>query len=149
MEEEEISFFRRRLCLLSAIYTIGVILMELTGYGRLAGLLLSGLLLVTALAVLGKLQQFCALMLVLFISTGSISIAYEAEPESGKELVIVTDCSQSMQDTDKEYIVFDFIKSLYAVLPRDYQIGMIAFNNEICAEVPLGSSYAEAAECLR
>ncbi len=149
LEEEEISFFRRRLCLLSAIYTIGVILMELTGYGRLAGLLLSGLLLVTALAVLGKLQQFCALMLVLFISTGSIFIAYEAEPESGKELVIVTDCSQSMQDTDKEYIVFDFIKSLYAVLPRDYQIGMIAFNNEICAEVPLGSSYAEAAECLR
>ena len=54
-----------------------------------------------------------------------------------------------MQDTDKEYIVFDFIKSLYAVLPRDYQIGMIAFNNEICAEVPLGSSYAEAAECLQ
>lgn len=149
LEEEEISFFRRRLWLLSAIYTIGVILMELTGYGRLAGLLLSGLLLVTALAVLGKLQQFCALMLVLFISTGSISIAYEAKPESGKELVIVTDCSQSMQDTDKEYIVFDFIKSLYAVLPRDYQIGMIAFNNEICAEVPLGSSYAEAAECLQ
>lgn len=87
--------------------------------------------------------------IVLFISISSVSFAQEAAPESRKELVIVTDCSQSMQDADKEYIVFDFIKSLYAVLPRDYQIGIVAFNNEICAEVPLGSSYSDAAECLQ
>lgn len=59
LEEEEISFFRRRLCLLSALFSISVFLMELAGYERLAGLLLSGLLFVTVLAVFGKSQEFC------------------------------------------------------------------------------------------
>lgn len=61
LEEEETCFFRRRLCVLSALYSIGLIIMELADYGRLAGPSMSGLLLVTALAVLGKLQEFCTL----------------------------------------------------------------------------------------
>lgn len=59
LDEEEISFFRRRLRLLSALFSISVFLTELARHERLAGLLAVGLLLVTILAVLGKLQEFC------------------------------------------------------------------------------------------
>jgi len=57
------------------------------------------------------------------------------------DIVIVLDCSKSMEEADSEYAVFDLIKGLSAIVPRHYRIGMVAYNNEVCANLPLGSSF--------
>lgn len=76
------------------------------------------------------------------------SDAKDSGNASDKEIVLVLDCSKSMEDVDSQYLAFDFIKSMAAVLPRDYHIGMAAFNNEVCASVPIGSSYLEIESAL-
>ena len=60
----------------------------------------------------------------------------------GKDIVVVLDCSKSMEDVDSRYNTFDFIESIFAIVPRNYRIGMIAFDNEVCASIPVGSSSA-------
>lgn len=72
----------------------------------------------------------------------SVSAKEEAE-EHNTEIIIVLDASQSMKKFDGSYAALDFIKGLIAVVPRNYEIGVIAYNNEICLKLPAGSSYDE------
>lgn len=65
-----------------------------------------------------------------------------------KDIVVVLDCSKSMEDVDSQYNTFDFIESIFAIVPRNYRIGMIAFDNEVCASIPVGSSNALVEETL-
>lgn len=66
-----------------------------------------------------------------------------------KDIVVVLDCSKSMEDVDSRYNTFDFIESISAIVPRNYRIGMIAFDNEVCASIPIGSSSALIEETLQ
>ena len=66
-----------------------------------------------------------------------------------KDIVVVLDCSKSMEDVDSQYNTFDFIESIFAIVPRNYRIGMIAFDNEVCASIPVGSSNALVEETLQ
>ena len=70
------------------------------------------------------------------------------EPGEDRDIVVVLDCSKSMEDVDSRYNTFDFIESILAIVPRNYRIGMIAFNNEVCASLPVGSSYEMIEETL-
>lgn len=80
---------------------------------------------------------FCVL-----VFTHITAYAQEEEPVSANEIVVVLDCSKSMEDADPQYVAFDFIKSISAVLPRDYRIGMVAYRDEVCVSQPVGSSHA-------
>lgn len=87
-----------------------------------------------------KIAEFVAAILFLL----SVEMLVEAEEtinEQYTDIVIVLDCSKSMEEVDSEYYVFDFIKGLSAIVPRHYRIGMIIYNNEVCASLPLGSSF--------
>ncbi len=91
-----------------------------------------------------KFFRFFLMMICVcsFYSSANIRInAKEAESPSAHEIVVVIDCSKSMEDADGGYVAFDFVKSLSAILPRDYRLGVIAYNNEVCVNLPLGSSY--------
>ncbi|MDE6365473.1 MAG: VWA domain-containing protein [Lachnospiraceae bacterium] len=65
------------------------------------------------------------------------------ETQHDREVVIVLDCSKSMEDVDSQYLAFDFAKGFAASLPRNCRMGLIAYNNGICASVPIGSSSTE------
>lgn len=65
----------------------------------------------------------------------------EAEPDLLKEIVVLMDCSQSMEDVDASYAAFDFVRSLPAILPREYRVGVVAYRDEVCVSQPLGSSH--------
>lgn len=83
---------------------------------------------------------------ILFILAFFMFIFIYIEPSArelgeDKEIVVVLDCSKSMEDVDSRYNTFDFIESIYAIVPRNYRIGMIAFDNEVCASIPVGSNY--------
>lgn len=84
----------------------------------------------------------------LSVFPAAVSVAKETEGAPDKEIVLVLDCSKSMENVDSQYLAFDFFKNLAAVLPRDYHVGMVAFNNEICASVPINSSYLEIESAL-
>ena len=91
---------------------------------------------------------FSLMAALLFAFPGTVSDAKEIEGPSDKEIVMVLDCSKSMEDVDGQYLALDFLKNLSAVLPRDYHVGMVAFNHEVCASVPVGSSYFELESAL-
>lgn len=92
--------------------------------------------------LINKVYIFIITLVCFFIFTYTISNAREAEISSGNEIVVIIDCSKSMEDADSRYASFDFIKSLSAILPKNYRIGVVAYNDEICASLPLGSSYS-------
>ena len=52
------------------------------------------------------------------------------------------DCSKSMEDADRGQMAFDFAKGLSAAALRDYKIGVVGYNDDICISLPLGTSYA-------
>ena len=78
---------------------------------------------------------FSLMAALLFAFPGTVSDAKEIEDPSDKEIVMLLDCSKSMEDVDGQYLAFDFLKNLSAVLPRDYHVGMVAFNcsNALCS----------------
>ncbi len=78
-----------------------------------------------------------------FISLCIVANAEEKEAESYslKEIVVLLDCSQSMEDVDASYAAFDFARSLSAILPREYRVGVVAYRDEVCVSQPLGSSH--------
>ncbi|MDE7477124.1 MAG: VWA domain-containing protein, partial [Lachnospiraceae bacterium] len=82
------------------------------------------------------------IFIIVFASDYMIACA-QGEVQHDKEVVIVIDCSKSMEDVDSQYLAFDFIKGLAASLPMNCEIGLIAYNNEICVSLPIGSSTAE------
>lgn len=71
--------------------------------------------------------------------------------ESAKiEVVVLLDCSSSMKETDKEYLLPDFIKSLSAAMPeKKCKIGVVVYNDGICCSLPPGSSYAVIEDGLK
>lgn len=91
------------------------------------------------------------IMLSLFLLFFSINVcAKEAveEQEHDTEIVIVLDCSQSMKDIDENYEIPDLIKGIISVVPKNYEIGIVAYNNEICFSLPLGCQRDEAEQEL-
>lgn len=77
------------------------------------------------------------------------SAEYQIQNEQITEIVIVIDCSQSMENVDSQYKIPDFVKELSAIVPRNYDIGVVAYNEEICFSLPVGSSYEEIEENLK
>ena len=84
---------------------------------------------------------FITALFYLCMGTGIRARAQETEEASTSEIVVVLDCSQSMKDADAGYAAFDVVKALAAVLPRDYRVGLVAYQEEVCAKQPLGSSH--------
>ncbi len=90
-----------------------------------------------------------AIFFSLFFLFFSITVnAREATEEQDTEIVVVLDCSQSMKNIDAGYDIPDLIKGMIAVVPENYEIGIVAYNNEICFSLPLGSRYDEAEQEL-
>lgn len=86
-----------------------------------------------------------AILLSLFFLFLSITVnAKENVEETDTEVVIVLDCSQSMENVDKFYEIPDLIKGIIAAVPENYEIGIVAYNNDICFSLPFGSRYNEA-----
>ncbi len=71
------------------------------------------------------------------------------EQDKVNEIVVLLDCSKSMEDVDEQYLVFDFVKGLSAAIPRNYKIGIVAYNDDICTSLPLGSGYAMIDDALK
>lgn len=92
---------------------------------------------------------FFLLMSVFLITFPTIAAeAKEGTDTAGTEVVVVLDCSKSMEDVDDQYLAFDLAKSLPAILPGDYHVGMVAFNQEICVKVPIGGGCLEMESAL-
>ncbi len=90
------------------------------------------------------------LIIVLLIGFVSVRTTVRAQEElqRDREIVIVMDCSKSMEDVDSQYLVFDFVKGLAAALPQNCRMGFVAYNNEVCASLPLGSGCTEIEDTL-
>lgn len=81
---------------------------------------------------------------LLFLFSPLAVNAKDMSAECDTEIVIVLDCSQSMQNVDADYRVLDFIKGIVSIVPENYEVGIVAYNNEICLRLPLNSGYYEA-----
>lgn len=68
--------------------------------------------------------------------------AEESLQDKAGEIVVVLDCSKSMEDADRGQMAFDFAKGLSAAALRGYKIGVVGYNDDICISLPLGTSYA-------
>lgn len=93
-----------------------------------------------------------AAILIIDLVTASVpvqaTVRAQEEKQQEREVVIVMDCSRSMEDVDSQYLAFDFVKGLAASLPMNCEMGFVAYNNEVCASLPVGSSYAEVEKAL-
>ncbi len=65
----------------------------------------------------------------------------EEEQRCQEEIVILLDCSKSMEDVDELYRAFDFVKGLSAAALRDCKVGFVAYNDGVCAGLPPGTAY--------
>ena len=92
-------------------------------------------------------------MLSLMLFTASAfthtTVRAQEEQQRDREVVIVMDCSQSMENVDSQYLAFDFVKGLAASLPENCEIGFVTFNNEVCASLPIGSGFTEIEHGVR
>ena len=93
-----------------------------------------------------------AAILIIDLVTASVpvqaTVRAQEEKQQEREVVIVMDCSRSMEDVDSQYLAFDFVKGRAASLPMNCEMGFVAYNNEVCASLPVGSSYAEVEKAL-
>lgn len=81
---------------------------------------------------------------VLAIASFSCTKSYagESQQDNAREIVVLLDCSKSMEDADGQRMAFDFVKGLSAAAPKDCKIGVVAYNDDICMSLPLGTGYA-------
>lgn len=86
--------------------------------------------------------QIVFLFCLFYTSAYTIANAKGEELPLDNEIVVAIDCSKSMEDADSQYASFDFTKSLSAILPRNYRVGVIAYKDEVYVNLPLGSSYS-------
>lgn len=94
--------------------------------------------------IINYIAKTMAIMVIFGILLPSVSVrAEEAAEEGDTEIIIVLDASQSMKKVDSSYAALDFIRGVIAVVPRNYEIGIVVYNNEICLKLPAGSSYDE------
>lgn len=63
-------------------------------------------------------------------------------------IVVVMDSSKSMEDVDRNHLVFDFIKALSASMPKHYSMGFVSYQNAVCNMIPMGSSYSMIEDAL-
>lgn len=91
-----------------------------------------------------KRISFFALIVFVSLFFYKESCAQELDEHETKEIVVVLDCSKSMENVDSQYLAVDFIKNLAAMLPRTYKMGIVAYKEDVCISLPLGSSYAMA-----
>lgn len=95
-----------------------------------------------------KIQSFAIAMLLLISAQARIAVCAQEEQKQSREVIVVMDCSKSMEDVDSQYLVYDFVRGLAASLPMNCEMGFVAYNNEVCAALPVGSSYAEIDQAL-
>lgn len=93
-----------------------------------------------------------AAILIIDLVTASVpvqaTVRAQEEKQQEREVIVVMDCSKSMEDVDSQYLVYDFVRGLAASLPMNCEMGFVAYNNEVCASLPVGSSYAEVEKAL-
>ena len=139
-------------CEIPILENLLVILLVAIGQGKYAIPVILAIMCEALLLLLEKTRKKSSSFLILAIAvfmTGHIkTYAQEILPDQTKEVVIVVDCSQSMQDADEQYKTSEFIGELAAVLPCNYQIGMVAFQDGINLSLPVGSSYDEISEAI-
>ena len=62
-----------------------------------------------------------AAILIIDLVTASVpvqaTVRAQEEKQQEREVVIVMDCSRSMEDVDSQYLAFDFVKGLAASIP--------------------------------
>ena len=58
----------------------------------------------------------------------------QEQTQQDREVVVLLDCSKSMEDVDSQYLVFDFVKGLAASLPRNCRMGFTAYNNGVLSQ---------------
>lgn len=99
-----------------------------------------------------KIKTKPAIMLSFMLLTAAAfthrTVQAQEEGPRDREVVIVMDCSKSMENVDRQYLAFDFVKGLAASLPENCEIGLVTFNNEVCASLPIGSSCTEIEHTL-
>lgn len=66
-----------------------------------------------------------------------------------KQVIILLDCSQSMENVDDQFMAVDFIKEAIAIAPENVDIGVIAFDDEIRFAISPGCSYEEIENALQ
>ena len=152
LEQEELMVFKKRSCEFLIFENLLVILLVAIGQGKYAIPVILAIMCEALLLLLEKTRKKSSSFLILAIAvfmTGHIkTYAQEILPDQTKEVVIVVDCSQSMQDADEQKKTSEFIGELAAVLPCNYQIGLVAFQDEIILSLPVGSSYDEISEAI-
>ena len=150
LDHEEKKRYRYAAGILAIAVCVISVLLKKCGAERFAVCMAMGLFLTVTLQIPCVLQRvfkkiasvFIVAVFVAFICAHITAYAQEEESVSANEIVVVLDCSKSMEDADSQYVSFDFVKTLSAVLPRDYRIGVVAYRDEVCISQPLGSSYA-------
>lgn len=95
-----------------------------------------------------KIKPAIIMFSFLFLLFSFAANAKESGEECDTEIVIVLDCSQSMENFDKDYEIPELIKGIISVVPANYEIGIVAYNNEVIFSLPLGSGYDEAEQEL-
>ena len=150
LDREEKKRYRYTAGILAIAVCVISVLLKKWGAERFAVCMAMGLFLTVMLQMPCVLQRvfkkiasvFIVSVLLAFICTHITAYAQEEETVPANEIVVVLDCSKSMEDADPQYVSFDFLKSISAVLPRDYRIGVVAYRDEVCTSQPLGSSHA-------
>lgn len=79
----------------------------------------------------------------MFLLSGVVSEAHTDDLAEREDIVLVLDCSKSMEEVDGEYMAFDFVKGFANMVPDQYRIGVVGYNQEICIQLPPGSSRGE------
>lgn len=87
-----------------------------------------------------KAVSVIAIALLVFFSADTVSSAQETGQDA--EIVVVIDSSKSMGDMDSCYLVPDFVKALFASMPRHYSMGLVSYQNEVRISIPMGSDYS-------
>lgn len=90
-------------------------------------------------------EKVCLFMLffIAFMGAYRKADAQEIPLNQPQELVIVLDCSQSMQNVDGQFAASEFIGGLAASMPDHYRVGVVAYQEEVILSLPIGSSYDE------
>lgn len=160
LEPEEKTRYRAIAGILSAAVCVIAIIGKMAGNEKLAVCMAVGLLLTLSLQIPCILQRtvkkfkrakpsvFLMAFFCFYLLADITANAKETNTASTHEIVVVLDCSQSMKDVDEGYASFDFPKMLSTVLPREYKIGMTAYQNEVCVSLPLGSSHTMIEDAL-
>lgn len=147
LEQEELMIFKKRSYGFLIFENLFVVLLTVAGQGKYAVPVILAILCEAILLLLEKMRKrsscIFVLAFVVFITGYINAYAQEMLPDQTKEVVIVIDCSQSMKDADNQYKAAEFARELAAVLPCNYQIGLVAYQDEIILSLPVGSSYNE------